>query len=193
MLRGGPRGYSPEGFWAVLREVWFTPGRFFRRLDPEGGWLRPALFAGLVLYLNVLLGELLGQVWFREFNYGILYTAALGLPVALILAPLLVAGLTALVLTVLDGAPQGRKFGPVFRALGYASAICAVLWIPYAPILAVPYSLYVATIAVKESLFVGWRRAAMAALLPILAVLVIVLLLLGPTEAYDLVVNVPGG
>jgi len=177
----------------VLREVWFTPGRFFRRLDPEGGWLRPALFAGLVLYLNVLLGELLGQVWFREFNYGILYTAALGLPVALILAPLLVAGLTALVLTVLDGAPQGRKFGPVFRALGYASAICAVLWIPYAPILAVPYSLYVATIAVKESLFVGWRRAAMAALLPILAVLVIVLLLLGPTEAYDLVVNVPGG
>lgn len=192
MLRGGPRGYSPEGFRAVLREVWFAPGRFFRRLDPEGGWLRPALFAGLVLYLNVLLGEVLGQIWFREFNYGILYAAALGLPVSLVLAPLLVAGLAALVLTVMDGAPQGRKFGPVFRALGYASAICAVFWIPYAPILAVPYGLYVATVAVKETLFVGWKRAAIAALAPILAVIVIVLLLLGPTESYDLLVNVPG-
>jgi len=176
----------------VLREVWFAPGRFFRRLDPEGGWLRPALFAGVILYLNILFGELLQQVWLRQFNYGILYAAALGLPVALVLAPLLVAGLAALVLTVLDGAPQGRKFGPVFRALGYASAICFALWIPYAPLVAVPYGLYVATVAVKETLFIDWRRAAVAALAPICAVLVIILLLLGPAEAYNLLTNTPG-
>jgi hypothetical protein len=184
-------GAAPQGFTGVVREVWLSPGRFFRGLDPEGGWLRPALFSGFVLYLNILLGEVLQQVWIGEFNYGLLYSAAIGLPVSLLMAPLLVAGLTALVLTVLDGAPRGGKFGRVFRALGYATAILSVLWIPFAPLLAVPYGLYVATVAVKETLYVGWRQAAIAALVPLCAVLLVLLLLLGPSESYDLLLNPP--
>jgi hypothetical protein len=176
----------------VLREVWFAPGRFFGHLDPEGGFVRPALFAGVVLYLNVLLDEVLREVWAVEFNFGLPYAALVGIPVALVLAPLLLAALTALVLTVLDGAPRGRKFGPVFRALGYATAILAVLWIPFAPLVALPYFLYVAAVAVKESLFVGWRKAALAALVPLGAVLFILLLLLGPEESYGLLLNPPG-
>jgi hypothetical protein len=78
-----------------------------------------------------------------EFNYGLMYAAIFGFLVALVLAPLLIAGLSALVLTILDGAPSRRKFGPVFRALGYASAILVVLWIPFAPLVAIPYGLYV--------------------------------------------------
>src|SRR3712207_5816274 len=129
MLRRGTRQdrpsvySSPEGFRDVARGVWFAPRRFFGRLDPEGGLLRPALFASLVLYLNLILDELLRVVWRLEFNYGLLNAALPGLAVALVLGPLLVAGLAALVLTVLDGAPSRRKFGPMFRALCYATAL----------------------------------------------------------------------
>ena len=132
--QGVPPGYrSPEGFGDVVRGVWFAPRRFFGRLDPEGGLLRPALFTSSVLYLNLILDELLRVAWRLEFNYGLLNAALPGLAVALVLGPLLVAGLSALVLTVLDGAPSRRKFGPVFRALGYATATGLVLWIPTPP------------------------------------------------------------
>lgn len=194
-MPGGGRGsgyHSPEGFRDAAREVWFSPGLFFRRLDPDGGWLRPALFVSAVLYLNLLLGELLQEVWLLEFNYGLLYAALAGLAVSLVLGPLLVVGLSALVLTILDGAPSRRKFGPVFRALGYASAIGLVLWIPFAPIIALPYGLYVAVVAVKEVLFIDWKRAAAAALIPLGAVLLILLLLTGFDEAGQLLVNMPG-
>ncbi len=194
-MLGGGRGsgyHSPEGFREAAREVWLAPGRFFRRLDPDGGWLRPALFASTVLYLNLILGELLQEVWLLEFNYGLLYAALAGLVVSLVLGPLLVAGLSALVLTILDGAPSRRKFGPVFRALGYASAIGLVLWLPLAPLVAVPYGLYVAAVAVKEVLFIDWRRAAAAALIPLGAVLLILLLLTGFDEARQLLINPPG-
>ncbi len=188
-----PSGYrSSESFGDVLREVWLAPGKFFERLDPEGTPIRPALFSAAILYLNLLLEELLRDAWRLEFNYGLLYAAPLGLVVSLVLAPLLVAGLSALVLTVLDGAPSRRKFGPVFRALGYATAIGVVLWIPYAPLVALPYGLYVATVAVKEALLISWRRAAVATLAPLGAVLLILLLLTGFDEAYQLLINPPG-
>jgi hypothetical protein len=188
-----PSGYrSPEGFGDVVSQIWLTPGRFFRRLDPEGGLLWPALFATVVLYLDLLLGELLRAAWRLEFNFGLLYTALPGLVVSLVLAPLLVAGLSLLVLTILDGAPSRRKFGPVFRALGYTTAIGLVLWIPYAPFLALPYGLYVATVAIKETLSIGWKRAILGTLVPSGAVLLILLLLTGFDESYQLLVNPPG-
>jgi hypothetical protein len=190
---GVPSGHhSPEGFGDVLREVWLSPGKFFGSLNPEDASIRPALFAAIVLYLNLILDELLRAAWRVEFNYGLLYAALPGLVVSLVLAPLLVAGLTALVLTVLDGAPSRRKFGPVFRALGYATAIGIVLWVPYAPLVALPYGLYVATVAVKEALLISWGRAAAGALAPLGAVLLILLLLIGPDEAFQLLMNPPG-
>jgi len=190
--QGVPPGYrSPEGFGDVVRGVWFAPRRFFGRLDPEGGPLKPALFASSVLYLNLILDELLRVAWRLEFNYGLLNAALPGLAVALVLGPLLVAGLSALVLTVLDGAPSRSKFGPVFRALGYASGIGVAFWIPFAPILAIPYGALVATIAVKEALNVPTARAAAAALIPLFAVLLTLLALLGPGEAVSFFTNPP--
>jgi hypothetical protein len=56
---------------------------------------------------------------------------------------------------------------------------------------AIPYGLYVATVAVKEMLFISWRRAAASTLAPLGAAILILLLLAGP-EAYDLLVNPPG-
>jgi hypothetical protein len=188
----GP-GYSSENFREALREVWLSPGRFFKRLDPEGGPIRPAIFASIVLYLNLLLETALQALWLREFNYALIYAPLLGLVVAIVLAPLLVAGLTALVLVVLDGAPARAKFGPTFRALGYATGIGSILWIPYGPLLALPYGAYVATVAVKETLNTTWQRAAAAALIPLGAVLLILLLLTGFDEAYGFLINPPGG
>lgn len=184
--------YSPEDFWGALREVWLAPGRFFQRLDPAGGVIRPALFASIILYLNLLLEAALQAIWLREFNYALIYAPFLGLVVALVLAPLLVAGLAALVLVVLEGGPSRRSFGSVFRALGYATGIGFVFWIPFAPLLALPYGAVVATIAVKETLNIGWNRAAMATLIPLGAVLVILLLLTGPAEAVGFLINPPG-
>ena len=182
--------HSPEGFWSALREVWFAPGRFFKMLDPGGGPIRPALFSSLILYLNLLFEAVLQAFWLREFNYALIYAPFLGLVVALVLAPLLVAGLTTLVLVVLEGAPSRPSFGPLFRALGYASGIGVLLWVPFGPLLAIPYGALVATIAVKETLNIGWTRAAAGALIPLGAVLLIVLLLRG--EAVHFFINPPG-
>jgi hypothetical protein len=187
-----PVDASPEDFWGALREVWFAPRRFFERLDPAGGFVRPAIFASLVLYLNLLLEAALQAVWLGEFNFALVYAPFLGLVVALVLGPFLVAGLSILVLVVLEGAPSRRSFGPVFRALSYASGIGAVLWIPYGPLIVIPYGAFVATIAVKESMDIGWGKAAAGAIIPLSAVLLILLLLTGPSEAGGLLLNPPG-
>jgi hypothetical protein len=187
-----PVGASPEDFWGALKGVWFSPRRFFERLDPGGGFFRPAIFASIVLYLDLLLEAALQAVWLREFNFAFIYAPFLGLVVALVLAPLLVAGLAILVLVVLDGAPSRRSFGPVFRALAYASGIGAVLWIPYAPLLAIPYGAFVATVAIKETIHASWGRAAAGALIPLAAVLLILLLLTSPEEAFGFLLNPPG-
>jgi hypothetical protein len=184
--------HSPEDFWGALREVWFAPGRFFEMLDPAGGSVRPAIFASIVLYLNLLLEAALQAIWLGEFNYALIYAPFLGLVVSLVLAPLLVAGLTALVLVVLEGAPSRRSFGPTFRSLCYASGIGIVLWVPFGPLLAIPYGALVATIAVKETSKVSWQRAAAAALIPLGAVLLILLLLTGPGDAFAFFTNPPG-
>jgi hypothetical protein len=184
--------HSPEDFWGALKEVWFAPGRFFKMLDPAGGPVRPAIFASIILYLDLLLEAALQALWLREFNYALIYAPFLGLVVSLVLAPLLVAGLTALVLVVLEGGPSRRSFGPTFRALGYASGIGCVLWVPYGPLLAIPYGALVATIAVRETSKVSWQRAAAATLIPLGAVILILILLTGPGDAFAFLTNPPG-
>lgn len=192
----GDVGYSvesPEDFWGVLRGVWFAPVRFFRGLDPQGGVIRPAIFASVVLYLDLLLEAVLQMLWLREFNFGVVYAPFLALVVAIVLAPLLVAGLVVLVLVILGGGTLSRGgFGSLFRSLGYASGIGFALWIPFAPLLAVPYGSFVATVAVKETLNLTWARAATATLIPLGAVILTVLVLLGPGEATSFLVNPPG-
>jgi hypothetical protein len=189
------RGYgtSPEDFWGALRGVWFAPVRFFRELDPHGGMIRPAIFACVVLYLNLILEAVLKVLWVQEFNYALVYAPFLGLVVAVVFAPLLVAGLALLVLVILGGgSPLRGGFGPLFRSLGYASGIGFAFWIPFAPLLAIPYGAFVATVAVKETLNVTWSRAAAATLIPLGAVLLTVLALLGPGEATGFLINPPG-
>ena len=196
MFRRGDVGYggeSPEDFWGALRGVWFDPVRFFRGLDPRGGAIRPAIFASVVLYLDLLLEAGLQMLWLREFNYALIYAPFLGLVVAIVLAPLLVAGLAVLVLVILGGGSLARGgFGPLFRSLCYASGIGFALWIPFAPLLAVPYGAFVATVAVKETMNVSSARAAAATLIPLGAVILTVLALLGPDEAAGFLINPPG-
>ena len=189
------RGYgaSPEDFWGALRGVWFAPVRFFRELDPRGGMFRPAIFAIVVLYLNLILEAVLQVLWLQEFNFALIYAPLFGLVVAVVLAPLLVAGLALLVVIILGGGtPLRGGFGPLFRSLGYASGIGIVFWIPFAPLLAIPYGAFVATVAVKETMNVTLARAAAAALIPLAAVILIVLALLGPDDAADFLINPPG-
>ncbi len=189
--RRSPDHYSPEDFWGALRGVWTSPGRFFRELDPEGGFPRPGIFATLILYLNLLLEATLQAVWTRESEYSLLYAPLLGLVVSVVLGPLLVAGFAALALTVLDGAPSRARFGPAFRAVGYTTGIGIVLWIPYGPFLALLYGSYVATLALRWTLGLTWKRAAAAALIPLAALLAILMLLTGSAETYELFTNPP--
>ncbi len=189
---GGYRAESPEGFRGALREVWFAPGRFFRNLDPEGGPIRATIFASLVLYINLILEAVLQAVWLRELSYSLIYAPLIGLAVAVILVPMLISMLTALVLVVLDGGPSRAKFSPVYRALGYASGIGVIAWVPYGPLLAIPYGAYVATVAVKEVLNESWRKAALATLIPLGALILIILILAGQSEGFQFLTNPPG-
>ena len=190
--RRGRYGGSPEDFWGALRGVWFAPGGHFAGLDPDAGFVRPTLFVSMVLYLNLVLDAALQAAWVRELNAGLLYALFLGLVVSLVLAPLLVSGLAVLVQVIHAGAPSRHGFRPLYRHLAYAGGIGIILWVPFGPLIAIPYGLYVATTAAKWALDTSWRRAAAAALVPLGAVLLILLLLTGPSEAYDLLVNPPG-
>lgn len=185
-------GGSPEDFWGALRGVWFAPGEFFARLDPDAGFVRPTVFASMILYLNLVLDAALQAAWVRDLNIGLVYALFLGLVVALVLAPLLVAALAVLVQVVHTGGPSRRDFRTVYRHLAYATGIGIILWVPFGPFLAIPYGAYVATRAAKAALGTSTRRAAAAALIPLGAVLLILLLLTGPSEAYDLLKNPPG-
>jgi hypothetical protein len=146
----------------------------------------------MVFYLNLILGEALQAVWVREFNAGFLYVLFFGLVVSLILAPFLVSALAVLVQVIHSGGPSRRDFRPLYRHLAYATGIGIVLWIPFGPIVAIPYGAYVITKAVKTALGTDGRRAAAAALVPLVAVLLILLLLTGPSEAYELLRNPAG-
>ena len=191
--RGGHQremGHSREDFWSALRGVWFAPRRFFEGLEP-GGAVRPVLFASVVLYLNLILEAGLQALWVGEFNYAFIYAPFVGLVVALVFAPLLVAALALLVLVVLEGAPSRGAFGPVFRHLCYASGIGVVLWVPFGPLVAIPYGAYVATVAVKTALNTDWRRAAAATLVP-LGAAVLILVLLGADDGVGFLLNPPG-
>jgi hypothetical protein len=184
---------SPESFWSALRGVWFYPVRFFRGLDPDGGVIRPAIFASLILYLDLILETVLQQIWLLEFNYGSIYAPFFGLVVAIVLAPLLVAGLALLVMVILGGGTPSRgDFVPLFRSLSYSTGIGIALWVPFVPLVAVPYGAYVATVAVKETMNLTWNRAAAATLIPLGAVILTVLILLGPGEAIGFLTNPPG-
>jgi hypothetical protein len=184
---------SPEDFWGALRGVWFSPVRFFRGLDPQGGVIRPVIFASVVLYLDLILEAVLQMIWVREFNYGSIYAPLFGLVVAILLAPLLIAGFAVLVQVILGGGTLSRGgFGSLFRALGYASGIGLALWIPFAPLVAIPYGAFVATVAVRETANVTRARAAAATLIPLLAVVLTILLLLGPEGAASFLINPPG-
>lgn len=183
--------HSPEGFTEALREVWLAPGRFFRHLDPEGGQIRPAIFAIAIMFLNLLLGDLLQAAWLREFDPALWRLPLLALAASVLLGPALVALFAGLVLFVLDGAPSKERFGPAFRSLGYVSGIGVVLWIPFAPLVAVPYAAYVAHVVVKERLGASTKQAVASVLIPLGALLLILLLLAGPDELWTLFVNPP--
>jgi hypothetical protein len=187
----GQMRHSPEGFADAVREVWLAPGRFFRHLDPEGGTIRPAIFAIVILFVNLLLGNLLQAVWLRDFDATLLRMPLMALVAAVILGPTLVAFFAGLVLFVLDGAPSRERFGPAFRAFGYVSGIGLVLWIPFAPLVAIPYAAYVAYAAVRETLFASRLRSAAAVLIPLVALLLILLMLAGPDELWTVLKNPP--
>lgn len=189
MSDGEPRRYSREGFWSVLRGVWFSPARFFSGLDPEGGPIRSALFAIAVLFLNLILDTALQAFWTQQFNLALVYAPPLGLVASFLLAPLLVAGYTALSLLVLEGFPSAGGFGRLFRAFGYSTAAGVVLWLPYGPLVAIPLFCYAATTAVRQTLGVNWGKSAMAALIPLAALLLLFLLLLGPADMWRTLTN----
>jgi hypothetical protein len=155
--------------------------------------IRPFIFASVVLYLDLILEAVLQMIWVREFNYGSIYAPLFGLVVSIVLAPLLIAGFALLVQVILGGGTLSRRgFGPLFRALGYASGIGVALWIPFAPLVAIPYGAFVATIAVRETAHVTRARAAAATLIPLAAVILTILLLLGPDGAASFLINPPG-
>lgn len=183
--------HSPEGFTEALREVWFAPGRFFRYLDPEGGQIRPAVFAVAIMFLNLLLGDLLQAAWLRDFDPSLLRLPLLALAAAVLLGPALIAFFAGLVLFVLDGAPSKERFGPAFRSLAYVSGIGLVLWIPFAPLVVVPYAAYVAHIAVRERLGANTKQAAASVLIPLGALLLILFMLTGAEELWALFMNPP--
>lgn len=187
----GRYGGSPEDFWGALRGVWLAPRDFFAGLDPDAGFVRPTLFVSMVLYLNLIFGEALQAVWIREFNVGFLYVLFFGLVVSLVLAPFLVSSLAVLVQVIHAGAPSRHGFRPLYRHLAYAAGIGIVLWIPFGPLLAIPHGAYVTTTAVKFALNTDWRRAAAAALIPLGAAVLIVLLLTGLDGIPSLLTNPP--
>lgn len=125
-------GAEAGGFAATWRRVVTEPRAFFAEMPQAGGLRDPLIFLGVCAALNAL-GVL---VW--HFSAG----AAVGALLRLVLYGVVLGAVTTLVAQQLFDGPAG--FEPTFRAVAYASAPLALVWVPGIGVLAQAYAWYLA-------------------------------------------------
>jgi hypothetical protein len=199
MRERGPTPYRPTGeaqycpwedmarvgffqaFLTTLREVLFSPTRFYRRMPTNRGLSNPLIFA---LILGVL-GGVLGLAWQQAFVPqleqfpGTVTPYLVGITIALPLIVLVVlfigSAIVHLCLMVVGG--NRRGFEATFRVIAYSWSTQIFALVPLIGSFIIPiYSLVIEIIGLRESHGISTGRAALAIFLPLIVLVAIIVI-----------------
>jgi len=169
-----------KAFLTTLREVLFSPTRFYSRMPTSRGFMNPMIFA---LILGVL-GGVLGLAWQQAFipppeqlpgGAIFLVGITIALPLVVLVILFLGSAITHLCLMVVGG--NRRGFEATFRVLAYSWATQVFTLVPLVGAFIIPiYALVIEIIGLRESHGIGSGRAALAALLPLIVMAALVVI-----------------
>jgi hypothetical protein len=170
-----------KAFLTTLREVLFSPTRFYRRMPTSRGFMNPMIFALILGVLGGVLGLFWQQAFFtrpEQFSGGgpiILVGITIALPLFVLLALFLGTAITHLCLMVVGG--NRRGFEATFRVIAYSWATQVFTVVPFVGGFIIPiYALALEIIGLRESHGIGSGRAALAALLPLIVIVILVVI-----------------
>ena len=173
-------------FVQTVREVLFNPVNFFRGIRREGDFLNPLLFAIICALITGVIGGILSLIFSLVRGEG--FGGALGgLIASIILIPIgtaiflfIWAGIYHL-LVLLVVRPSHAGYEATFRALAYASAVQAVAWLAYIPILGILvgiaiaiYNVVLTVIGIREMHTTTTGRAVAVVLIPVIVLLILI-------------------
>lgn len=173
-----------QAFLTTLREVLFSPTRFYHRMPTNRGLSNPLIFA---LILGVL-GGVLGLAWQQAFIPQLeqfpgtatpyLVGITIALPLIVLLALFVGSAIVHLCLMLVGG--NRRGFEATFRVIAYSWATQIFALVPLIGSFIIPiYSLVIEIIGLRESHGISTARAALAIFLPF--IVVVALLVIGVT------------
>jgi hypothetical protein len=187
-VSGGDFDYRElvPSFVQTVREVLFNPVNFFRGIRREGDFLNPLLFAIICALITGVIGGILSLIFslIRGAGFG----GALGSLIAnIILIPIgtaIVLFIWAAIyhlLVLLIVRPSHAGYEATFRALAYASAVQAVAWLAYIPLLGilvgiaiVVYNVVLTVIGVREMHATTTGRAVAVVVIPVIVLLILI-------------------
>jgi hypothetical protein len=169
-----------KAFLTTLREVLFSPTRFYSRMPTSRGFMNPMIFA---LILGVL-GGVFGLLWQQAFipppeqlpgGAIFLVGITIALPLVVLVILFLGSAITHLCLMVVGG--NRRGFEATFRVIAYSWATYVFTVVPFVGGFIIPiYALALEIIGLRESHGIGSGRAALAALLPLIVMAALVVI-----------------
>ncbi len=173
-----------QAFLTTLREVLFSPTRFYSRMPTSRGFTNPMIFALILGVLGVVLGLAWQQAFIRQseefLGGGVIPLVAItiALPFVVLVVLFLGSAITHLCLMIVGG--NRRGFEATFRVIAYSWATQVFAVVPFVGgfIIAV-YVLVIEIIGLRESHGIGSGRAALAVFLPF--ILIVVLVVIGVT------------
>jgi hypothetical protein len=170
-------------FLTTLKEVLFSPTRFYSRMPTKGGVLNPLIFA---LILGVL-GGVLGLAWQQVFTVQLeqfpwstahLVVITIALPLIVLATLFFGSAIVHLCLMMVGGNRKG--FEATFRVIAYSWSTQIFTLVPFFGSFIVPiYVLVIEIIGLRESHGIGSGRAALAIFLPFIAM--VALFVIGAT------------
>ena len=173
-------------FVQTVREVLFNPVNFFRGIRREGDFLNPLLFAIICALITGVIGGILSLIFSLIRGEG--FGAALGslianiflIPIGTAIVLFIWAGIYHL-LVLLIVRPSHAGYESTFRALAYASAVQAVAWLAYIPILGFVvaiaigiYNVVLTVIGIREMHTTTTGRAVLVVLIPVIILLILI-------------------
>jgi hypothetical protein len=173
-----------QAILTTLREVLFSPTRFYHRMPTNRGLANPLIFA---LILGVL-GGVLGLAWQQAFVPQLeqfpgaatpyLVGITIALPLIVLVTLFIGSAIVHLCLMMVGG--NRRGFEATFRVIAYSWSTQIFALVPLIGSFIIPiYSLVIEIIGLRESHRISAGRAALAIFLPL--IVLIALLVIGAT------------
>jgi hypothetical protein len=173
-------------FVQTVREVLFNPVNFFRSIRREGDFQNPLLFAIICALITGVIGGILSLIFSLISGEGFggalvsLIASIILIPIGTAIFLLIWAGVYHL-LVLLIVRPSHAGYEATFRALAYASAVQAVAWLAYIPLLGILvgivigiYNVVLTVIGIREMHATTTGQAVAVVLIPVIILLILI-------------------